>query len=79
MTLQVLQFAQYMVVDQCGSKVNQLLTWLAYCHVSLQPIVFNEFVWGEQQQQQRQEEVCNAQQQQQQQRSWAGGAKAPAC
>lgn len=45
--LQVLQFAQYMVVDQCDSKVNQLLTWLAYCHVSLQPIVFNEFVWGQ--------------------------------
>jgi hypothetical protein len=53
LSLQVLQFAQYMVVDQCDSKVNQLLTWLAYCHVSLQPIVFNEFVWGEQQQQQQ--------------------------
>jgi hypothetical protein len=39
-----------MVVDRCDSKVNQLLTWLAYCHVSLQPIVFNEFVWGEQHQ-----------------------------
>jgi len=44
--LQVLQFFQYMVINDCQSKLNQLLTWLAYVHVSLQPVVFNEFVWG---------------------------------
>jgi hypothetical protein len=68
--LQVLQFAQYMVVDRCDSKVNQLLTWLAYCHVSLQPIVFNEFVWGKQQH-------SRQLRQQQQQQHWFAGHAVP--
>lgn len=37
--VQVLQFLQYMVIDRCDSKLNQLLTMLAYIHVSFQPLV----------------------------------------
>lgn len=35
------------MLDQCSSKVNQLLTLASYAHVALQPLVFNEFVWGQ--------------------------------
>jgi Family of unknown function (DUF5765) len=44
---QLLQLGQYLVIDRCDSKINQLLTWLAYVHVALQPVVFNEFVFGQ--------------------------------
>lgn len=36
-----------MVLDKCSSSLNQLLTLLSYAHVAFQPLVFNEFVWGQ--------------------------------
>lgn len=45
--LQTLQLLQFMVLDKCSSGLNQLLTLLSYAHVAFQPLVFNEFVWGQ--------------------------------
>jgi len=45
--LQTLQLLQYLVLDQCHTKTNQALTLLAYAHVAFQPLIFNEFVWGQ--------------------------------
>lgn len=45
--LQTLQVLQWIVLDQCSSKVNQALTLLSYIHIAFQPLVFNEFVWGQ--------------------------------
>jgi hypothetical protein len=38
---------QYTVADQCQAKSNQALTLAAYVHIAFQPLVFNEFVWGQ--------------------------------
>lgn len=45
--MQTLQVLQFLVLDQCASKLNQLLTLLSYAHIAFQPLVFNEFVWGQ--------------------------------
>jgi hypothetical protein len=45
--MQTLQVLQFTVIDQCSSKVNQALTLLSYMHVAFQPLVFNEFIWGQ--------------------------------
>lgn len=46
-SMQTLQVLEFTVLDNCSSKLNQLLTLLSYIHVAFQPLVFNEFVWGQ--------------------------------
>lgn len=45
--MQTLQLLQYCVLDRCASTANQFLTLCAYTHIAFQPLVFNEFVWGQ--------------------------------
>lgn len=44
--IEFLQLAQYMVADQCDSRLNQALTYAAYLHVAFQPWVVNNYFWG---------------------------------
>ena len=41
--MEALQAAGYMVIDDCGSPVNQSLTLLSYLHIVFQPFVINAF------------------------------------
>ncbi len=38
-----LQAAGYSVVDQCGSRSNQVITLLSYLHIAFQPLFINAF------------------------------------
>ena len=38
-----LQFAGYMVIDQCGTPANRTVTLLSVLHIALQPIFINAF------------------------------------
>jgi hypothetical protein len=38
-----LQAAGYSVVDQCGNRVNQTITFLSYLHIATQPLFINAF------------------------------------
>jgi hypothetical protein len=40
--MEILQALTYTVIDQCDSKMNQILTIISYLHVSLQPFVLNQ-------------------------------------
>ena len=39
--MEMLQAASYLVVDECMNPNNTFLTYLAYIHISLQPLVIN--------------------------------------
>jgi hypothetical protein len=41
--MEILQYFQYKVIDQCDNPVNQWLTRLGYLHISFQPLFFN--IW----------------------------------
>lgn len=41
--MEALQLAQYAVVDQCDSLLNQALTWAAFVHVAFQPLAVNSY------------------------------------
>ncbi len=41
--MEVLQFASYPFVDQCGSTANRTLAQLSFAHILLQPIFVNAF------------------------------------
>ncbi len=41
--MEVIQYFQYSVIDECDSKVNQFLTKLGYLHICFQPLFFN--IW----------------------------------
>jgi hypothetical protein len=41
--MEALQVAGYMVIDQCGSPVNQSVTLLSVLHIVFQPFVINAF------------------------------------
>jgi len=41
--MEALQAAGYLVVDDCGSPVNQSLTLLSYLHIAFQPLIINAF------------------------------------
>jgi len=41
--MEALQVAGYMVIDQCGSSVNQTVTLLSILHIVFQPLVINAF------------------------------------
>lgn len=41
--MEILQFFQYRVIDQCNSEYNKFLTYLGYIHICFQPLFFN--IW----------------------------------
>ena len=41
--MEILQYFQYKVIDQCNNKNNKLLTNLGYLHICFQPLFFN--IW----------------------------------
>lgn len=41
--MEVLQFFQYKVINQCKNKYNKFLTTLGYIHICFQPLFFN--IW----------------------------------
>lgn len=41
--MEALQFAGYMVIDQCASPANQTITLLSVLHIVFQPFVINAF------------------------------------
>lgn len=44
--MEALQFLQYFWVDQCGHPMNAALTYLAFIHISLQPLAVNWYFFG---------------------------------
>lgn len=46
LALQGLQVLQYLVIDECGSKANQLVTLLGVIHIAFQPLVVNIALFG---------------------------------
>jgi hypothetical protein len=41
--MEILQFFQYKVVDQCDNPINKLLTIIGYLHICFQPLFAN--IW----------------------------------
>jgi hypothetical protein len=41
--MEIIQFFQYKVINQCKNKYNKLLTILGYIHICFQPLFFN--IW----------------------------------
>jgi hypothetical protein len=41
--MEILQFFQYKVIDQCNNNYNKFLTILGYIHICFQPLFFN--IW----------------------------------
>ena len=41
--MEILQFLQYRVIDQCNSNYNKFLTYIGYTHICFQPIFIN--IW----------------------------------
>ena len=39
--MEILQYFQYKVINQCDNPVNKVLTKLGYVHISFQPLFFN--------------------------------------
>lgn len=39
--MEILQYFQYMVIDQCDNEYNKLLTNIGYIHICFQPLFFN--------------------------------------
>jgi hypothetical protein len=44
--MEILQFLQYRVIDQCNSKYNKFLTNLGYLHICFQPLFFNLWLFA---------------------------------
>ena len=41
--MEIIQYFQYKVIDQCNNKWNKLLTQIGYLHICFQPLFFN--IW----------------------------------
>lgn len=41
--MEVLQATGYAVVDECGTRANEIVTVLSYLHIAFQPLVINAF------------------------------------
>jgi len=41
--MELLQLGGYIVLDQCGTPANRMVTQASYVHIALQPIVINAF------------------------------------
>ena len=44
--MEIIQYLQYKVIDQCGNKYNQYLTILGYLHICFQPLFFNLWLFA---------------------------------
>src|SRR3546814_10039960 len=40
--MELLQAVSYSVVDQCGTPLNETMTFLGYLHITFQPFFINE-------------------------------------
>jgi hypothetical protein len=41
--MEIIQYFQYQVIDQCDNKYNKILTYIGYLHICFQPLFFN--IW----------------------------------
>jgi len=41
--MEIIQVLQYLVIDNCGSSLNQVLTLLGYYHIAFQPFFINAY------------------------------------
>ena len=44
--MEIIQFFQYKVINQCDNKKNQFLTTLGYLHICFQPLFFNLWLFA---------------------------------
>ena len=44
--MEVLQFFQYDVINQCNNNYNKILTYLGYLHICFQPLFFNLWLFA---------------------------------
>jgi len=44
--MEIIQFFQYKVINQCENKENQFLTTLGYLHICFQPLFFNLWLFA---------------------------------
>tara|TARA_Y100000389_G_C17335284_1_gene450307 strand:+ start:185 stop:832 length:648 start_codon:yes stop_codon:yes gene_type:complete len=44
--MEILQFFQYDVIDQCNNNYNKFLTYLGYLHICFQPLFFNLWLFA---------------------------------
>jgi hypothetical protein len=44
--MEILQFFQYKVINQCDNKYNKLLTNIGYIHICFQPLFFNLWLFA---------------------------------
>lgn len=44
--MEILQFFQYKVIDECNNHYNKFLTTLGYIHISFQPLFFNLWLFA---------------------------------
>jgi hypothetical protein len=44
--MEIIQYFQYKVIDQCNNKTNRYLTILGYIHICFQPLFFNLWLFA---------------------------------
>ena len=44
--MEIIQYFQYKVIDQCNNKTNRFLTILGYIHICFQPLFFNLWLFA---------------------------------
>jgi len=44
--MEIIQYFQYKVIDQCNNKTNKYLTILGYIHICFQPLFFNLWLFA---------------------------------
>lgn len=44
--MEIIHVFGYLVINKCDNKLNQLLAYLNYIHISFQPFIFTLFVYG---------------------------------
>ena len=44
--MEIIQYFQYKVIDQCNNKTNRYLTMLGYIHICFQPLFFNLWLFA---------------------------------
>jgi hypothetical protein len=44
--MEIIQYFQYKVIDQCNNKTNRYLTILGYLHICFQPLFFNLWLFA---------------------------------
>jgi hypothetical protein len=44
--MEIIQYFQYKVIDQCNNKINRYLTILGYIHICFQPLFFNLWLFA---------------------------------